>query len=83
MYSLSKKQSILSKETIQNAFFFRIMPLFQLRFLSSIKHPTAESWLSHAVLGPQDDNYFYQLPDDKMSDWSKLKQVANDILKCI
>ena len=23
------------------------------------------------------------LPDDKFLDWSKLKQVADDILKCI
>ena len=23
------------------------------------------------------------LPDDKISDWSKLKQIADDILKCI
>ena len=23
------------------------------------------------------------LPDDKILDWSKLKQIANDILKCI
>ena len=26
---------------------------------------------------------FNPLPDDKISDWSKLKQTANDILKCI
>ena len=24
-----------------------------------------------------------QLPDDKILDWSKLKQIADDILKCI
>ena len=23
------------------------------------------------------------LPDDKILDWSKLKQIADDILKCI
>ena len=23
-----------------------------------------------------------QLPDDKILDWSKLKQIADDILKC-
>ena len=26
---------------------------------------------------------FYPLPDDKILNWSKLKQVAGDILKCI
>ena len=31
MCSLSKEQFALSRETIQNAFFFRIMPHFQLR----------------------------------------------------
>ena len=30
-----------------------------------------------------DDPYFNPLPDDKILDWSKLKQIANDILKCI
>ena len=25
----------------------------------------------------------YPLPDDKLLDWSKLKQIADDILKCI
>ena len=28
-------------------------------------------------------NHTYPLPDDKISDWSKLKQIADDILKCI
>ena len=41
MCSLSKEQSILSRETIKNAFFFPF---------SSIKHPTAERWHLHAVL---------------------------------
>ena len=26
---------------------------------------------------------FNSLPDDKSLDWSKLKQIADDILKCI
>ena len=26
---------------------------------------------------------FKPLPDDKVLDWSKLKQIADDILKCI
>ena len=26
---------------------------------------------------------FNPLPDDKISDWSKLEQIADDILKCI
>ena len=26
---------------------------------------------------------FNPLPDDKIFDWSKLKQIADDILKCI
>ena len=26
---------------------------------------------------------FNLLPDDKILDWSKLKQIADDILKCI
>ena len=28
-------------------------------------------------------NHFPPLPDDKILDWSKLKQIADDILKCI
>ena len=28
-------------------------------------------------------NYLNPLPDDKILDWSKLKQIADDILKCI
>ena len=27
--------------------------------------------------------YLNQFPDDKILDWSKLKEVADDILKCI
>ena len=57
--------SILSRETVQNVFsFFRIMLLFDLDFLSCIKHPTgirmqcsfstfesktASAWLNHTV----------------------------------
>ena len=26
---------------------------------------------------------YNQLPDDKILDWPKLKQIADDILKCI
>ena len=43
MYSLSKEQSILSRKTIQHAFFSRIMPLFRHRLfilLSSIPQPS-------------------------------------------
>ena len=50
MCSLSKEQSILSRETIQNAFFFQNYgPFFDLYFLPFIKH-TAERWHPHAVL---------------------------------
>ena len=58
MCSLSKEQSILSRETIQNTFFSsELCPSFDLDFLScikqdflsSIKHPTAEHWHPHAV----------------------------------
>ena len=28
-------------------------------------------------------NLFNPFPDDKISDWSKLKQIADDISKCI
>ena len=41
MYLLSKEQSVLSKETIQNAFFSELCPFYDLDFLSSINHPTA------------------------------------------
>ena len=27
--------------------------------------------------------YFNPLPDEKVLDWSKLKEIADDILKCI
>ena len=49
MSSLSKKQSILSRETINYAFFLELCPYFDLDFLSSIKHPAAERWHPHAV----------------------------------
>ena len=45
MCSLSKEQSIRSREAIQNAFFFQNFALlFGLDFLSSIKHPIAKHW---------------------------------------
>ena len=52
MCSLSKKQSILLRETIQNAFFFsqNYAPFFDFDFLCSIKHPTAKRWDTHVVL---------------------------------
>ena len=51
MYSLSKEQSVLSRKTTQNAFFFsELCPFFDLDFLSSIKNPTAEHLHLHAVL---------------------------------
>ena len=28
-------------------------------------------------------SFLKQLPDDKILDWSKLKQIADNILKCI
>ena len=48
MRSLSKKQSILSRETIQNAF-SELCPFFDLDSFLSIKHPTAGRWHSHKV----------------------------------
>ena len=50
MFSLSKQQFILSRETIQNVFCTELCPLCDLGFLSSIKHPTAKRWHPHAVL---------------------------------
>ena len=52
MCSPSKEQSILSRETIQNACFFfsELCPYFDLDFVSSIKHPTAKRWHQNAVL---------------------------------
>ena len=44
MCALSKEQSILSKETNQNAFCSELFPFFNLDFLFSVKHPTAERW---------------------------------------
>ena len=29
------------------------------------------------------ENWFNPLPDEKILDWSKLKEIADDILKCI
>ena len=49
MCSLSKEQSILSRETIF-FFFFKSCPFFDLDFLSSIKHSTDKHWHPHAVL---------------------------------
>ena len=46
----SKEQSILSRETIQHAFFQNYVPFFDLDFLSSFKHLTAERLHPHAVL---------------------------------
>ena len=51
MHLLSKEQSILPRESIQNAFLFsELCPFFDLDFLSSIKHPTAERWHPHVML---------------------------------
>ena len=50
MCSLSKEQSMLLRETIQNAFFSELCPFFNSKFLSSIKNPIAERWHTHAVL---------------------------------
>ena len=50
MCSLSKKQTILSRETIQNTLFPRLCRFFDLDFLSAIMHPTTELWRPHAVL---------------------------------
>ena len=36
----------------------------------------------YRVVGPNGRS-FKPLPDDKILDWSKLKQIADDILKCI
>ena len=41
MCLLSKEQGLLSRETIENAFFFRNMLFFDNDFLSFLKHPTA------------------------------------------
>ena len=49
--SLSKEQSILLRETIQNDFFFPVLcPFCNFNVLSSIKHLTAECWHPHVVL---------------------------------
>ena len=48
MCSLSKEQSILSRETIHKAFFSELCLLFD--FLFSIKHLTAKRWHLHVVL---------------------------------
>ena len=37
-------------------------------------------FFSHVCIGLQDLN---PLPDYKILDWSKLKRIADDILKCI
>ena len=43
MSSLSKEHSMLSRETIQNAFSFPdLCPFLDLNFLSSINYPTAK-----------------------------------------
>ena len=45
------------------------------------------SWVENKSIVNADDggeySQFNQLPDDKILDWSKLKQIAGDILKCI
>ena len=50
MCSLSKDQSLLSRETIQTAFFSDLCPFFDFNFLFSIKHPTAKHFHPHAML---------------------------------
>ena len=50
MCFVSKEQSILSRERIQNAFFLELCPFLDSNFFFSIKHPTAERWHPHAVL---------------------------------
>ena len=59
-------------------------PLFiDRRFLHPIYHnnmSSAEEYTSTVSRFPISIN---RLPDDKILDWSKLKQIADDILKCI
>ena len=43
------EQSLLSRETVQNAFFSELCPFYDLAFLS-IKHSTVEHWHLPAVL---------------------------------
>ena len=50
MCSLSKQQSILSRETNQNAFLSELGPVLDFNCLSTIEHPTMEHWHLHAVL---------------------------------
>ena len=49
MCLLSREQSLLSRETDENAF-LELCPVFDLDFLSSIKHPSAKHCHLHAVL---------------------------------
>ena len=44
--------------------------------------PTNPLFLKSIILGPMSLNCS-ALPDDKILDWYKLKQIADDILKCI
>ena len=43
MCSLSKEQFILSRETIQNAYSFRMMPLFRLRLFILYQAPHSQA----------------------------------------
>ena len=44
-----------------------------------------KAWKSLKIsVNPLPNNpYFNPLPDEKILDWSKLKEIADDILKCI
>ena len=51
-------------------FFINLVELQKI----SMKNRSPFNPLTHLTLNP--------LPDDKILDWSKLKQIADDILKC-
>ena len=65
MCSLLKEQSILSREIIQNVFFFfsELCPFSDLDNLSSIMHPTAKRWHPLAVLVYNPDAYLNFIVD--------------------
>ena len=51
--------------------------------VSLLSSLSVSSLLNISVIIIPHQTYFNPLPDDKMLDWSKLKQIVDDILKCI
>ena len=64
--------------------------ILEIRFLDKLNFRLIHFQIKHGHYSDQHPSFLYTIinifnpiPDDKSLDWSKLKQIANDTLKCI